>query len=231
MSVCVPSVKIHPVSANIIRQIDSLPTRAIGRANKRALRVLAMFANHLGECFPSYKTIAKHLGLTYDGARKRVYALVSAGLVKAYKRLEDNGRRTANGYVVTIPCHTSYDHTEHKSCAGVEQIGGGTWENFPGHTEQSSQADPVVEPPEPIPPPPAAEQRREVAGQEGNSRRRAADWRWWFPRRRMAGYVMPSSGEPRPPGTVVSEVRNARKTFGSSFLAHILGCNEQEGDR
>ena len=57
---------------------------------------------------------------------------------------------------------------------------------------------------------------------------RASNWVW----RKKAWskpFVVAVEGEARPPGTVVSEVHSARETFGSAFLAHIFGCNEQDG--
>ncbi len=195
--------------------VESIYLRLRGKRDAKyrdTLVALSLFANKHGRCFPSIKELAAMCGLTYEGMRRRLQKLVELGLISRIARFEKNGRQTSNGYVV-LP------DTPGTIVRGLKE-----------RTEESSDNSAS---PEPISPPgtpgdapsstspPATPSPK--AGQ-GGIWHMADTWRWWFPRVE----VVPVEGEPRPVGTVVSVVENARETYGSSFLAHLFGAEEDD---
>jgi DNA-binding transcriptional MocR family regulator len=74
---------------------------------RETLLVMATYVNRRGECFPSIRTLAAALGLTYDGMRRRIRSMTRMGLIRTIARRGDNGRQTSNGYVITLTCQST----------------------------------------------------------------------------------------------------------------------------
>lgn len=118
------------------------------------------------------------------------------------------------------------------------QGGGGTKVTPPFNHKKKVRPNGEDSPSEPTPPAkPPESQARTFRGQtpaatqaealrrareDRNSIHRAPPSRWWYPRRTRGTYVV-QSDRPRDVGDVVSVVRNAAQSFGSSFLESLFG--------
>lgn len=210
--------EVNSINADTPYWIRRIFTEMHGRRDYKyrdTLVALAMHSNKHGRCFPSIKTLAPMCGLTYAGMKRRLTELEEMGLIRRIARAEKNGRQTSNGYVLlprintALPVTAVASHTERTKETPVGQVSENAKPAAGTTGVQSNQPQPLAAP--------------LLASQE-EIWHVASTWRWWFPRTQ----VVPVEGEPRPVGTVVSVVENARETCGSSFLAHLFGAADDD---
>lgn len=84
----------------IENQVYELYAPQIGVYGLAVYNALCYYANMKGECFPSIKTIAKHLDCGERNVWTAISKLEAAGLIQRQKRYRKDGMQTSNLYII-----------------------------------------------------------------------------------------------------------------------------------
>lgn len=82
---------------------QAIKTEGLSPTRKLILIILANYADEHGSCFPSYKHIAKIVGLKdHKGVQRVIKEFERAGLLRIEHRREDDGGQTSNRYHLSL---------------------------------------------------------------------------------------------------------------------------------